>query len=65
MKTNHVWFQSTYKYKDSDTMVRTTGYAYNPDMTERMIIYVLIGTNDIPYCRSESDFLNTFEYVGC
>ena len=64
MKTNNVWFHSTYKFKNSDILIRTIGYAYNPDMTERMIIYVSVETN-IPYCRSESDFLDTFEYVGC
>jgi hypothetical protein len=65
MKTDHVWFQSTYKYKDDDIMVRTIGYAYNPAFTERIILYVPIGTNPNPYYREEKDFLNTFEYVGC
>ena len=45
MKTDNVWFHSTYKFKNNDILIRTVGYAYNPDMSERMIIYVPVETN--------------------
>jgi len=69
MKTNHVWFQSTYMGKASGGLYRTVGYATDPVSDNRIIIFIPIVKSGIinsdPFYMDESDFLNSFEYVGC
>ncbi len=68
MKTNHVWFQSTYMGKASQALYRTVGYATDPISNNRIIIFVpIVGAaiHSDPFYMDESDFLNSFEYVGC
>ena len=68
MKTNRVWFQSTYIDKASQGLYRTVGYAVDPVSDNRIIIFVPIVSAVIhsdPFYMDESDFLDKFEYVGC
>ena len=67
MKTDHVWFQCTYRGKASQGLYRTVGYAKDPISDNRIIIFVPIVSGIIhsdPFYLNESDFLDKFEYVG-